>query len=127
MANLKNINFMSKERFDELTETSLDELYAVKQSVAGMPDYSAGIAISSGYEATENGWVISNIYSDWGTSSANGRLLINGVVVSANYHSAGDSGKGHINVFIVPISKGDVVTYTSNVSNVVFYPVKGAN
>lgn len=93
----------------------------------GMPDYSAGVSISSGHEATESGWVISNIYSDWGTSSANGRLSINGIVVSANYHSAGGAGKGHNNVFIVPISKGDVVTYTGNVSGVIFYPCRGVN
>ena len=99
-----------------------------EQSVGwGMPDYTAGISISSGHEATESGWVISNIYSDWGTSSANGRLLINGIIVSANYHSAGGAGKGHNNVFIVPISKKDVVTYTGDVSNVIFYPCKGVN
>ena len=99
-----------------------------KQSVGwGMPDYSAGVSITSGYKATESGWVISNIYSDWGTSSANGRLLINGIVVSANYHSAGNAGKGHNNVFIVPISKKDVVTYKGNVSDVIFYPCKGVN
>lgn len=99
-----------------------------EQSVGwGMPDYTAGISISSGHEATESGWVISNIYSDWGTSSANGRLLINGIIVSANYHSLGGAGKGHNNVFIVPISKKDVVTYTGNVSDVIFYPCKGVN
>ena len=33
MVNLKNINFMSKERFDSLTKVSDDELYAVKSDV----------------------------------------------------------------------------------------------
>lgn len=100
-----------------------------EQSVGwGMPDYGSGIAISaSGYTAPSNGWILSNIYSDWGTSKANGRLLINNIIVSANYHSAGNAGKGHDNVFIVPISKGDVVTYTGNVSGVIFYPCKGVN
>lgn len=100
-----------------------------EQSVGwGMPDYGSGIAISaSGYTAPSNGWILSNIYSDWGTSSANGRLLINNIIVSANYHSAGGAGKGHNNVFIVPISKGDVVTYTGDVSGVIFYPCKGVN
>lgn len=100
-----------------------------EQSVGwGMPDYDSGITISaSGYTAPSNGWILSNIYSDWGTSSANGRLLINNIIVSANYHSAGGAGKGHNNVFIVPISKGDVVTYTGNVSGVIFYPCKGVN
>lgn len=94
----------------------------------GMPDYSAGVAIgASGYTVPKNGWICSNIYSDWATSSANGRLLINGIIVSANYHSGGGSGKGHNNYFIVPISKNDVVTYTTNVDNVTFYPCKGVN
>ena len=33
MAKLKNINFMSKERFDSLSEVSDDELYAVRSQV----------------------------------------------------------------------------------------------
>lgn len=33
MAKLKNINFMSKERFDSLNEVSDDELYAVRSQV----------------------------------------------------------------------------------------------
>lgn len=53
MAKLKNINFMSKERFDSLTEFSDDELYAVKSHVV-VEAYRNG---TEWYRVYSDGWV----------------------------------------------------------------------
>lgn len=53
MANLKNINFMSKERFDSLTEVSDDELYAVKSHVV-VETYQNG---TEWYRVYSDGWI----------------------------------------------------------------------
>lgn len=54
--NLTNINFMSQERFDNLTTINDNELYAVKiNSVinGNIPDYSRSISVSTGTEVQE--------------------------------------------------------------------------
>lgn len=53
MANLKNINFMSKERFDSLSEISDDELYAVKSQVV-VETYQNG---TEWYRVYSDGWI----------------------------------------------------------------------
>lgn len=40
MADLKNVNFMSSERYNDLIETNQDELYAVEASTPSMNDNS---------------------------------------------------------------------------------------
>lgn len=53
MIKLKNINFMSKERFDSLTEFSDNELYAVKSHVV-VESYQNG---TEWYRVYSDGWV----------------------------------------------------------------------
>lgn len=53
MAKLKNINFMSKERFDSITEFSDDELYAVKSHVV-VEAYQNG---TEWYRVYSDGWI----------------------------------------------------------------------
>lgn len=53
MAKLKNINFMSKERFDSLSEFSDDELYAVRSHVV-VETYKNG---DDWYRVYSDGWV----------------------------------------------------------------------
>lgn len=54
MAKLKNINFMSKERFDSLAEVSDDELYAVRSQVV-VDTYSD--EDGNWYRVYSDGWV----------------------------------------------------------------------
>lgn len=53
MAKLTNINFMSKERFDSLSEVSDDELYAVRSHVV-VDAYQNG---TEWYRVYSDGWI----------------------------------------------------------------------
>lgn len=58
---LKNINMLTKEQFDSVTEPAMDELYAVSSSGFGKPsskyiDLTLG-ASGSSYTAPADGWV----------------------------------------------------------------------
>ena len=57
MANLKNINFMSEERFKSLTETSEDELYAVEMGSLGI---KTGTVITFAANSSLEGYLICN-------------------------------------------------------------------
>ena len=124
MANLKNINFMDKERFDELTETSLDELYAVESSeIITFPDYSAAVSISGGsYTAPSNGIIKmgylsagDNTYSGGVTHSATGQDMV------SNYSAYKYSNGGTFWCFV---EKGETYTITTAQPNIVFIPLK---
>lgn len=88
-------------------------------SAAKLPDYSAGVSISSG-DAVPNNGVIAGLFAT--SSNRLATLSINNVVVSqenvgANYQT----GNMPTGCFIV--SKGDIITYT-NANSVMFYPFK---
>lgn len=68
MANLKNINFMSKERFDSLAEVSDDELYAVKSHVV-VETYQNG---TEWYRVYSDGWI------------EQGGLVVSNLTISGN-------------------------------------------
>lgn len=128
---LKNVNFMSKSIFDSIEETKLDEIYAVevsgdtqfKQMVAswGIPDYSAGIAISSGYVAQANGFVV--LLSSGSGDDAMSKISVNGVLVSMTTTRAAYNQETSASAFV---KKGDKITVSYNkFLSFTFYPLMG--
>ena len=91
---------------------------------AWTPNYGSVTSITaSGYTAPSNGWGVATISSNWGSSSSNGFVYVNNVMVANNTHTEGSAGKGHTNTFIFPVKKGNKITYTADVSNVRFIAV----
>ena len=85
----------------------------------GMPDWSRAISISSGYVATDYGWL------NWGKYSSGlyaGVCYVNGIAVGECHNTYGDRTGGG-NAF-VPLSPSDVVTY-SDAGWAQFVPMKG--
>lgn len=107
---------MSGERFNELTETSLDELYAVEKGFS--PDYSAGVGLNANvtYTAEEDGFVF------WqALNILQGTFYVNGEVYG---QALGTGGKwADCNSVMMPVSKGDTYSCTG-ANNFIFYPYK---
>ena len=81
-----------------------------------LPNYSAGVSISTGYTTTKNGWV------RWYTNNGDGGehyLKVNSVNVGISsqykYHN-------HKSLMFL-VSKGDTIAFTNG--TVTFYPCKG--
>lgn len=81
-----------------------------------LPNYSAGVSISTGYKTTKNGWV------RWYTNNGDGGehyLKVNGTNVGISsqykYHN-------HKSLMFL-VSKGDTIAFTNG--TVTFYPCKG--
>lgn len=118
MANLKNINFMSQSKFNTLTETADDELYAVSQSVVGMPDYSAGVDKNANvtHTAEEDGFVF------WqALNTLQGTFYVNNVLYGLALGA--DNKWADSNSIMIPVSKGDTYNCTG-ASTFIFYPSK---
>lgn len=95
---------MGKERFDELTETSVDELYAVSGSGTGFPsdkyvELTLG-ASGSEYEAPANGYVYLVKASTAASQYAN---IYNGSGVSYNNRS---TASGQDTIVLAQVFKG---------------------
>lgn len=71
----------------------------------GIPDYTAGIGISSGYKAISNGFV----YIVRGTGSSSVSLYVDGVEVDSNKSNTSTEGGG----LQAYVKKGSVVTWTT--------------
>jgi hypothetical protein len=86
----------------------------------GMPDYSAGISIPSGYVAPCSGYVV--IVRGGGSSKV--YLYIDGVQVDSIESNISNEG-GSLNAFV---GRGSTVTWsTGNITGATFFPLKGAN
>lgn len=82
----------------------------------GMPDYSAGISISSGYVAPSVGICYISGYA----ANSLTTLSVNGIVVGyVGYH---DGNQGSISI---PVNKGDKVTSSNSYGQWWFFPLKG--
>lgn len=85
----------------------------------GIPNYNAGVAISSGYTAPDNGVIIGvHNFSDGGYRS----ITINGITLfntrtGASYLNSQSAGHEYL------VFKGDVITF-SNYSSMIFYPCR---
>lgn len=87
MAKLKNINFMSKERFDSLSEVSDDELYAVRSHVV-VETYRDG---TEWYRVYSDGWIEQGGIASATTSNVTINLLK--PMKDANYSAFGSYGE----------------------------------
>ena len=115
MANLKNINFMSQDRFESLGEYNDDELYAVEAvEKATMPDYTAGVSFSSGATVAYDGWIV--FISTSGGGFQNHSVTVDGVSVYSSTSLDGSKWCG-----ILPVRTGNIVAY-SGMSSVKLYP-----
>lgn len=108
------------------TSTTVNTLISKADSTAkqtidgwGIPNYSAGISISSGYVATSNGFVTIRR----GTGSAYVYLYVNGIQVDSNESNTSNEG-GTLSAFV---QKGATVTWTTtNITGTpTFYPLIG--
>jgi hypothetical protein len=128
-ASLTNINLLSKAQYDEQSTQAKDELWAVdidtdssfKEKVVhlGMPDYSAGVKITSNtnYTTPHNGFLIISIQSG---AQSNYQVNINGQTVirigtwndEADYRS-----------ITLPVAKDDIIR--TDCSAATFYPCIG--
>ena len=112
---LKNVNMLTKEQYDGISELAVDELYAVSGSGIDMPS-NRHINLTPGasgatYTAPANGWfAVLQIQSNTGYCN----LYSNSVIGFMYYGIAETSLKASI-----PVKKGDIVTYGySNVSSI---------
>lgn len=84
-----------------------------------LPDYSAGVTVSSGFTAPRAG-----LYRH-SSINVTGNTYVNGVLVD-NYAWEEGSWAGHAGCTLL-LSKGDVITYTGTApANRKFFPLKGA-
>lgn len=86
-----------------------------------MPDLANGISKTAGtsYTAEQDGWIYC-----LGASWSDNKLTVNGKVVWKYYVTNADAeGNGVMTL----IAKGSTYIATGNISNFVFYPMKGAN
>lgn len=83
----------------------------------GMPDYTAGFSINSGYTATQN--YIGYAVSDWNGGTRYVRVNDQNV----HYYRSGDYGKYVSSIF--PVPKGSVVTASSGISTLMLFPCVG--
>lgn len=101
--------------------------YSDKAEVVGwgMPDYSAGIALSNktSFTAPSSGIIIASGFSGTGSKSY---FDINGQSVAALAYNTNNYSHD-VSSFVV--DKGDVfvVSYSGDISNATFYPLKGVN
>ena len=120
MTNLKNVNFMSQSKFDTLTKTADDELYAVSQSVAGMPDYSAGVSVTSGGTVPFDGYI-----KLLGNTNTNPSLFLDGVIAIGGYGGQGNNFCGSAMCY-----KGQKITTNvpvGSIKSITCYPFRGVN
>lgn len=102
----------------ESTETNTNNLKTDIYTNGFLPNYSAGVSITSGYTATGNGWV----YFEGNGGGGVKRGYVNGEKVflssqGVNYHQPCGA--------MVLIGKGDVVTTSGGFGALIFYPCKG--
>ena len=110
---LKNINMMSKERYEEIDFPATDELYAISGSGFGFPSnrYDDLVLGASGtkYTAPANGWFFISKKS----SSTN--QYIDMANDEKKYNTTFQPNVSEASIrFILPVQKGDVVNVTYN-------------
>lgn len=83
------------------------------------PNLTSGVNVSSGWKATDNGWLIINGYSD---ATSWNEVYANGVQIWQNGQSPGDGRAGYLRIVSpVYILKGWVITTAHRAPTIVFY------
>lgn len=117
MSELKNINFMSRSRFNGLSNVAQDELYAVEKYYD--PDYSApvSVAASTSYTVPADGVILVAVAHN---DQINNNLSINGISVY-NVTMNGKNASGVLQPTNYIVKPGDVVLANRTLT---FYPFK---
>lgn len=117
MATLKNINFMTTNKFNSLSETSLDEIYLVEERVD--PDYGAGIGVAASitYTIPADGVILVTVTH---ADHASNTLTINNISVYSTYMT-GKYSNGALPPTSFIVKAGDVVLANRALT---FYPFK---
>ena len=116
MTDLKEINFMNIETFNNLDETEKNSLYAV--SYSDIPDYTAPITVSSSPFTAPSSGIITYNGNAYGSKSIkiNDGDELDGVSCSAEFMGGTVPGK------VIYVKKNDIITYNGNVKSVIFFP-----
>ena len=117
MTNFKNINFMSRSRFNELSTVVQDELCAVEKYYD--PDYSAPVSVanSTSYTVPVDGVILVAVAHN---DKINNNLSINGIPVY-NATMYGKNANGVLQPTNYIVKPGDVVLANRTLT---FYPFK---
>lgn len=127
---LENTAGLNAELFNDKADVDLSNAVSnasvtAKETIVGWgtPDYSAGVAFSSGvdYQAPSDGFVIA---SGWTNTSTNSSFYLNGTRMAAFIANASALLPGMV---YCPVRKGDTIniTFTQGTYTMNFYPLKG--
>lgn len=117
IAGLQDISGKANVDMDNVTSTG-------KANIIGllMPDYANGVSIATtnvSYTAPSAGW----FYAQIGPAATGATISVNGVrVIKDGLPNQTSAGVGHI----IPVSQGDVITWTPGIYEANFFPCKGA-
>lgn len=118
---LEEISTTGSTKLDlDLNNVSDEGLQNIYSSLA--MNTNAGVSVSSGWTATQNGWLYYYIYSDAGSTT---QVYIDGKQVARNHQNSGDGRAGALRIggtFF--IAKGQTMT-SSRSADFVFYPCIG--
>lgn len=115
---LKNVNLLTKEQYNGITEPATDELYAISGSGFGFPskrykDLTLGVT-GTQYTAPANGWV----YLAKSATATGQYIQINQWQYAVTSLSPGSGGSLR---FLAPVSKGTFnVSYSAGGSTTAF-------
>lgn len=82
----------------------------------GIPDYSSGSTLTSPYTAPSDGFVYLSVYSQDGYWAA---------TIGGNTVAEGGGSYNQRDATLVPVSSGDVISFSAGTVSVIFYPLKG--
>lgn len=124
---IENTAGLNSELFNDKVDLNLNNMNpsaAAKQTIVGwgMPDYSAGVAVTFPYTAPSDGV----IFYSWGSSGATSDIVINNVIVGQY-----KTDNGNIHSQKVYLSRGDVIAPSGgsvqSSFTQIFFPLKGVN
>lgn len=110
------------------SDINLDELNKNFANLIGFPDYANGTVIDNNYTAAENGFILTYAATTaTSTSDTSYSVKVNDVTILAE--SIGISANKWWNRYLglIPIKKGDIVTYTVNANTkvtITFFPCR---
>jgi hypothetical protein len=126
---LENTAGLNAELFNNKADLDMNNITATgKETIVGwgLPDYTAGVSVSSGYIATAKCWLRAHVSGDGGSGTAGEAYIqINGVTI--DYARVSSWNYQTINDLVAPLDVGDVVTAYTNrgTATMTIFPMKG--
>ncbi len=117
-ASLTNINLLSKDQYDAIESPATDELWAVECVVAGMPDHSAGVSVTSGGTVPFDGYI-----ELIGNTNSNPSLFLDGDIAIGGFGGSNNNFCGSALCY-----KGQAITTNcpvGSIKSITCYPFKG--